>query len=419
MNELGNFNVKIKIDTWYDIPTEDIVVCSVYEDIFNFCLSGTIEFRERSGWLEKTEGYNGIFPLAISWKEGDNQVIQKEFNVYRTKPHAAINQLDSTKAVKWTFLESLHEMLHYVRINSCPWGEKVKGSDIVKDIYTKVMGGNMEDFVQFEETNETFDYFNMGYKTSAEAIRYIQRRCTSVKDPKTPGFLFFTNSKGLNFTTLPLLLFNKKREENNKIVWNGQDDNINRVLGWYYIPPSMDKAKNIGGANIYNISFDSREVVENKVTFADMFDNQLGNIIGNYGDSAIYPDISNPSSPSLVFSETDPNKSINIWKTLFLYDYTTSLTSYLKIRGDSTRYAGMIIDVEWPSSVSSNTLDPMLSGEWLVKTVAHHFCPNNSLRYNQILVCVKPAFGKLEGKNYPFKGGIKTNSQKTTVATTV
>jgi hypothetical protein len=65
----GNFAVKLIRGTEeITLDVEDIIELNLVENIFNFCMSGSMTFYDKVGWTEYFEAV-GFDPIAIIWQE--------------------------------------------------------------------------------------------------------------------------------------------------------------------------------------------------------------------------------------------------------------------------------------------------------------------------------------------------------------
>lgn len=414
--------------------SEDVVELNIVEDIYNFCMSGNITFFDRVGWTEEFEALGSFDPIAIQWQSGENEIIEKIFNVYAADPTTDHSQHEPLRIRKWYFVETMLTTLQLKRKYSRSWGEDVLGSTIIKNICNDFLSIDDKRFIQFEETIETFDNFYSGYFTPADCILRIKKRCRG-ETSRQAGYLFYSNSKGINFVTLNTLLASTEREKKEVHVTGTQKDRMdkdhvryvfstttgdsNQILGAFiYTPDAVDIDK-LGGNRYLGFDFDGKKLITEDYQYTDHFESsEKGAPINLYGNSTTYPNINTVNAVLANECESDPQKLHNIHNYRFITKYMTSLMAYLIVVGESTRYAGMIIDVLWKSANSENITDKMLDGLWLVKSITHQFMPNSVPPYKQLLVCVKPGYNKIE-VGVEYKPTRKSSTQVTGSTTTI
>ena len=296
MNTNGNVVVKLKVgDTESDelsFSVEDIIELNVVEDIYDFCMSGNITFYDRTGWTELIEHVGGIYPLVIMWKNEDEEFVKKMFSIYHTEPIIEESQLETaiTKQ-KWYFLEPTFSSFTTKRYSKS-WGEEESASTIFEDIFKNFIGyESTSKFVYNETPNEKFDNFSMLNWTPAESIKWLKERCSG-SSSKMAGYLFFNNSLGSNFVTLPYLFEQEKaknkREEKNTYVFGSSNDNLNRIFGWWVDPPKKIDEQYLGGGISYGYDFDGKSIKEQRFLYTDFFkNNDTGNALKTYGSAQV------------------------------------------------------------------------------------------------------------------------------------
>ena len=68
---------------------------------------------------------------------------------------------------------------------------------------------------------------------------------------------------------------------------------------------------------------------------------------------------------------------------------------HIIVDGHEKRYAGGLIEVNFPPRVSKNsgaTANLNLSGKYLIKTITHYFNPSDSMGYRQKMVLIKNGY---------------------------
>lgn len=413
MNLNGNVAVKLKVgNTESDelsFSIEDIIELNIVEDIYDFCMSGNITFYDRTGWTELLEHVGGVYPLVIMWKNEDEEFVKKMFSIYYTEPIVEESQLETaiTKQ-KWYFLEPTFSSLTNKRYSKS-WSEKEKASNIFESIFKDFIGyESTSKFIYNETPNESFDNFYMPNWTPAEAIKWLKERCSG-SSSNMSGYLFFNNSLGSNFVTLPYLFEQEKaknkREKKDSYVFSSSGDDLNRIFGWWVDPPKKLDEQYLGGGISYGYDFDGKSIKEQRFLYTDFFENNnTGNALKTYGSARVstFSNIGNWNPPVFLECEPDTNKIKNIYNSKFICKYFTANTANITVRGSATRYAGMVIDINWKSAVAEFKNNKMMEGLWMIKSITHQFIPTGvKPAFRQLLVCMKPGYNNMEiGKNY-------------------
>lgn len=374
----------------------DIIELNLVEDIFNYCMTGNLIFYDKLGWTEQLE-IVGFDPVIVIYKESDVE-IKKMFIVYNYEAIVEEAQLTTgIKKAKWYLVEPIFNTLMNKKYSKS-WGENKKGSEIIKDICKNILEIDDKSYKNFEETNETFNNFYIPYWTPSEAIRWISCRCSSEKS-KLPGYLFYSNSQGINFTTVESLFTNSIREKNDdestiKYKMTGLTDDTNKILNWYVNPPDITSIKYLCGSTKIGYDFNNKEIINQTNTYKEMI-----NKYHIFGKTTLFRDISDTNTNIMTLCEDEPEKLNNLILHDFILRYIRQLSVGIVVRGESSRYAGMIIDIEWKSSNEKNITDKMMEGLYLVKSITHQFTTGTDVTppYRQLLTCIKAGYGKTEG----------------------
>jgi hypothetical protein len=374
----------------------DIIELNIVEDIFNYCMSGSLIFYDKLGWTEQLE-IVGFDPIIVIYKESDVEV-KKMFIVYHYEAIVEeLQQSTGVKKAKWYLVEPIFNTLINKKYSKA-WGENKKGSDIVKDICKNILEVDDKSYKNFEETKEKFDNFYIPYWTVSEAINWISCRCSGSKSD-LPGYLFYSNSQGINFVTIDSLFTSSTREKNEdgttiKYKMAGLNDDTNKILNWYVNPPDITSLKYLCGSTKIGYDFENKEIINQSHTYKDMI-----NKYHIFGKTTLFRDISDTNTNINIVCEDTPDILNNLILHDFILRYIRQLSVGIVVRGESTRYAGMIIDVEWKSTNEQNITDKMMEGLYLVKSITHQFTTGTNVTppYRQLLTCIKAGYGKTEG----------------------
>ena len=209
-------NLRVAITTQLGVAfvdMKDIVELTMIEDIFSSSIVGKLIFIDRAGALELLS-FAGHEPLTVIY--GEDGDIQKEFIIFSVNAINSIGQLENydMQQVELYFVEPLFLSLTQRRY-SISWKDK-KISDIINDIISNLLLTDGK-IAQFENTIETLPYFYMPYWTPKEALKWLIKRASG-SETSMPGYLFYSNSKGLNFVTLEKLLKQNKLLQKNMSI---------------------------------------------------------------------------------------------------------------------------------------------------------------------------------------------------------
>ncbi len=385
------------------IENNDIIEITLFEDIYNFCMYGWITLIDRIGHTEILENLDGgAFPLKIEWKDENSTRITRIFDIYSSDPVESNEQLNAgIRLIRWHIAETILRHLH-VKALSTHWGSNVDGSTIIENIVKNIPGlENRTKFKQFEETNTLFSNIGMDLKSRAYNIKWFKKRCRSTAG--NFGYLFYANSQGVNFVTIQKLIESKEREKddqgnNMKYVFSSPGDTINKILTWQALPPgSIEGLTNIAGSITTGVD-KNKKIIDNHNTYTELIkDIGSGKIIS----ANPFPNaISNLNPDVYLGYEGEPDKMKNLTKYNFLLRLFTLNSAHLVVRGSPSRYAGMLIDIEWQSNDPKVITDKTMEGTWLVKAITHQFIPKGVIPpYRQLLLCMRPGYNQKMDKD--------------------
>lgn len=410
MADNGVLAVSFVISEEFSIQIEnnDIIEITLFEDIYNFCMYGYITLIDKIGHTEALENLDGgAFPLKIEWKDENSTRMTRIFDVYSSDPVESDAQLNAgIRIIRWHIAETILRHLH-VKALATSWGSNVDGSTIIEKIVKDIPGlENRTKFKQFEETNTLFSNISMDLKNRAYNIKWFKKRCKSTAG--NFGYLFYSNSQGINFVTIQKLIESKEREKDDqgntmKYVFSSPGDSINKILTWQVLPPgNIESLTNIAGSITAAVG-PNKKIVHNDNTFTDLTKN-IG--IGKILSANLFPtEISNTNPNIYIGLEGEPDKMENITMYNFLLRLFAINSVHLVVRGSSERYAGMLIDIDWQSNDPKLLTDKTMEGTWLVKAITHQFVPKGVVPpYRQLLVCMRPGYNQKTDKNSQITG---------------
>ncbi len=75
--------------------------------------------------------------------------------------------------------------------------------------------------------------------------------------------------------------------------------------------------------------------------------------------------------------------------------YSMQNVANIIVEGHEKRFAGQIIEIEWPSIVDELKNNEVMKGNFLIKSVTHSFEPGQTYFYKQRLVLLKNAYNNV------------------------
>lgn len=393
-----NFSVSVIFENAGEaiIDPKDISQVIWFEDIFFYGQFGRIIVNDLYG-IRENAPLEGDEKIKISY--GIDEIITKYFKIHKINKITNTTSFDIGKfdVLNITFVEEHLEPMILKRFSK-GWNNK-KISEIVKHISKHMVG--IDDFEEFEETVETLENFVMPYWTPGEALTWLMKRASSTKT-RTPGYLYYTNRDGKYFITIESLLQRSKDEDENYLFECENMFYDNKILTWDQDGLDRTSFRDIAGTTRMGFDPYTKKLIFEKNKFSECV--QKFTALGRKG--LFKENIDEITSSCIV--EGDPS-------TTFLYNihYNDFIKAYVNqnifrpvVKGNENRFAGMMIEVEWPSTVEGELFDKTLSGLYLVRGITHHFSPMTTPIFLQKLVCSKNAYEHIDSLNL-----VKTNKK--------
>lgn len=242
-------------------------------------------------------------------------------------------------------------------------------SDIIKHLARNMLQKTR--FNKFEESNEKID-FVMPYWTVRQAFKWLLKRGTSAITG-TPGYIFFQNTRGLNLITLESLLQGTPRrgtptsevykfEEPDKLYYK------NKILGWSIQGVDNFSMNFLRGGNKFGFDFNTKTLIRNQYEFSDGLDQTT--VLGR---KSLFTDI----GTSRARYELEGDANTKILDAIFYSDFSKrySMQQAVKIvlKGHEDRFAGDMIELEWPSTEAALAHNKQMKGIYLVKSVTNQW----------------------------------------------
>jgi len=388
------------------IENNSITHFTFIEDVFNALPLAILEFVDRSGLIEAVPI---IGREMVSIMYGDDTVSNKSSSVHKTWNFFTYDinfktEITNTGSGVTTVIMKLVDP-RYVTMNftrfSRSWKNKT-GSEIIKSICTYMVGGGQD--ATFDKWEDSFGYigpyidvdkniqsFIMPYWTPLETIRWLLKRMEG--NNQFPGYLFYTSGKGFNLVTFARLIdISKNSVESKKYFFMTSNKDMyfseNRILNWKLYPPSNSALSYIPGGTCMSPRFDTKEMRERSRLLSETYE-EYKNIV--HGSQPLYPtDINNATST--VLSYGGDYVVLNcIFGNEWIKKYMNQLQMQVLVKGRPDRYAGMLIDIEWPA-LKSSMQNEMYNGRYLVKSIEHIFEPAAQPQYKQMIRILKTGY---------------------------
>lgn len=356
------------------------------EDIFSYSIVGKMEFHDRQGIMEFGP-LTGNEKIGIIY--GVDEEIEKKFYIYK------INRVIPSWAnanTKENYLEVIFvdEMFYNLtnREYSISWKNK-KGSQIISDITKNMLG--VDSFEKWEDSVDIFDYFYIPYWTPKKSVDWISKRCKGALSRQS-GYLFYNTVAGSNFITMDQLLNQTELMElgfdrsgfytfgdKSKIIYN-------QILGYEMSGIDNLSRLDLRGGIRYGYDFNRKKLINKSYKYTDG--------ISKYtllGERSLFGDISDSDVRHTNFGEDTEQIVDNIYYNNWVKSYSMQQTLSITVHGHEQRYAGGLIEVEWPSAHEKEVYNKNLAGKYLVKSITHQFGGGQPF-YKQKMILIKNAY---------------------------
>lgn len=394
MIEKTSFAIFVKFDylSTLSIDNKDVLDCYFIEDIYSMATMGKISIIDRYG-IKEYGPLTGDEKIVIAY--GNEGLIEKEFTIYRIAKIEGVVDIEKTEksVIDVYFTETYFNNLVMKRF-SRSWDDSIVASDIIKNIIENMLKIDVS-LTNIETSRDVLPLCIPNWST-AETIRWISNRITGTKGKY--GYLFYSNSdKLINYVTLDGL-FKQTLTDTETYVFDTQDLTYqNKILAWQLSGVNHLATKEVGGGAYLGFNPATKSFIgfEEDETFVyskavqeitslgctSLFD-------GNYIDN-------DPQNFNYVYTlegETDKTILKNMFYNNFIRRYSLQNSLKVLVEGHDKRYAGMMVEIAWPSHNVNDLFSSVDSGYYLVKSVTHKFSPLSTPLYTQTVVLIKNAY---------------------------
>jgi len=383
----------------------DITDLYFIEDIFKFCMLGTITFNDRYNILEYGP-FTGNEKIAIIYSvEGETKADKSRELIFDVWKVGRIQQIgtgireESENLITMNFVDPFYSGFT-LRKYSRSWSNK-KYSEIMKDILNNMVffkqGGrkfNVED-----STNKTD--FIIPYWSPQTAIRWLMRRAKGVTSD-TSGYLCFNNTADVfshNLVTMNYLLldYGKTFDPVPYVFNDSKVSSDNKILEWWMSGIDLNSNAGIRGGTWKGYDFRTKKLLNHEHVYSNGADSTI-----MLGRQTLYNQIDDVSSSNVMVGDSSDDLLGNISYNDWAKRYNMQMIFNIIVEGNEKRYAGQQIEIKWPSWVR-NTGDQvqyndLFKGKYLIKSVTHSFNPGSTFYYKQRLVLIKNAYTKINSK---------------------
>lgn len=376
------------------LDMKDVEMFYFIEDIFTHCMTGVLRFTDLYGFAEFAPLTGNQEKIHIVY--GKDKDISLSFDVYQVneivpQTGGGVADMGSQNLIELVLVDPLFNFLTNQRW-SRSWSQDTI-SNIVNHISRYHLNASI---TNIEASNELID-FCMPFWTPKQAITWLSRRATSSATGKA-GYLFFNTSQGLNYVTIDKLLQGSPRKTGETkgvyVFKNPQNVNyINNILGWSLTGVDNFFLKWIRGSTKFGYDFSTKSLLETSNTISDGIKN-----ITVLGRKALYSDIGTARANYMIEGESDSDTLQTMYHDEFNKRYTLQQGIKIIVKGNEERYAGSLIEIEWPSTEKELVHNRQLKGLYLVKSVTHQWSPSRP-GWIQKMVLLKNGYTDSRNRN--------------------
>ena len=401
------FTTGVTGNVWH-IDFNSIENLYLIEDLYSFCMTGKIRFYDRIG-ISEFGPLNGSEKLVIMFGndsgEGDYKTV-----VMNIQKIEKIERAKESKPTKDSLIDLVLVDEYYQKWHSYFWSKSwvdTKISDIIKDILKNHIG--IEEFVDFEPTNETIEYFDTHQRTPAECVSWLMNRASGSKT-KQPGYLLYNgnNNKndrfGYSFVTLEKLLSNEKwmppydaLKVATYVFESDNPDYINKIVKHKVFNVDLNALKSLSGGTLMGWDIRRKKLIKQVYTYEDAV--KRFTILGR---KTLFPTQLKITNPMIkIDGYSDEIFLDNLWYGNWIREYTNQQQVHFTVNGHTKRKTGGLIRVIWPShqdeaedmvSYDREAFNKQLDGKYVIKSITHYFDKRLPMGWQQKLVCVKNGY---------------------------
>ena len=408
INDKSSFTVAIQFDylKTISIDNSDIMDCYFIEDIYSMINLGKLTLFDRYG-IKEYGPLTGDERIIISY--GADGLVTKQFAMYRIPSIESVTEFQQTnKSVISIYFSDEYFTNLLMKKFSKSWGKETKASDIVKDLIGNMLQLQVDSQEIYVEPSHTKfkSEFCMPNWNVADTIRWISNRITGTKGKY--GYLFYASSdKYLSYVTLDGLLKSSTKDPQIYKFSTTDIDYENKVLGWEVMGVDQIGIKELGGGQVLGFNSSTKSFLGLTKDEDFKYTDAIKKITSLGGSSlfdgrSINNDFTKFNYACSLSGESDPEIIQNIYYNNFIRRYSLQNMVKIQVIGSDKRYAGMKIDVFWPSQDAKEVYNSMDSGMYLIKSITHQFSPMKTPLYTQVLVLIKNAYYESKtGSNTP------------------
>jgi hypothetical protein len=375
------------------------------EDIFKFCMVGSITFNDRYNIIEYGP-FTGNEKLAVIYSiEGDEKSDKNRELIFDIWKVGRVQQIgsgireESENLITMNFIDPFYAGFT-LRKYSRSWSNRLY-TDIMKDI--------LNNMVFFKQGGRPFNVeasrnktdFVIPYWTPQMAVRWLMRRAKG-ETAGTGGYLCFNNTNKTfshNLVTMNYLLsdYGKTFDPVAYVFNQAKVSSDNKILEWWMNGLDLNSNAGIRGGTWKGYDFSTKKLLNYEHVYSDGTDNTV-----MLGRQTLYNKIDDIQSSNILTGDSSDNLLENISYNDWAKRYNMQMVFNIIVEGNEKRFAGQQIEIKWPSWArnlgSEVQYNDLFKGKYLIKSVTHSFNPGGTYPYKQRLVLIKNAYTNINSK---------------------
>jgi len=399
----------------------DVEQLSIFESIYNDCMFGTVQLRDRKGFAERQSiigsGNEKIKIWIESPHKGETANLEKTFSVnsyfgatYTSDGNGAINSSIGFTS-PYLFVNNRTRIRRSFNAMTSSKIVDYITNDILK--LGQSFDSEWDELVTNEKTKNVKNIVVPGW-SPFKTINFLAEHSMS-EDTGASNYVFYENNDGFHFTTVDSLKNNVPMR--NFVVGvdisKALEVSLNAITVRSDLAESFQNLKRFDhSASMLNGMYGGKVFTHNILTKEyDNFkaeydsDEMIISDAGLNGAGEFPPSVDSNvgfmPNEYLYQVHDKKDKSHYAHRDMKMSELRTNIVKF-DIAGDTNIWAGDVINITVPTSMIEHKgeSDKFLSGKWLVTAIHHKI---NSMEYVQTLECMKDGFENIPDVVIPDK----------------
>jgi len=412
---------------------DQVAAISIFEDIFKNSITGNISFVDTNNLTANASivGQEKLKLILVTPNAEDKTDRNMAINFSKNPLHifevsTSTNVNDRTKAFTLSF--TTNEIVRNNRIRVCQSYTGEPAKEIIKKVIRDPELLDSKKEFYYEETTNLFKMIAPNLRPF-DFINTVAKRCLSKEYNFAPTFLFYETIKGYYFRTIDSMMDRKNprmvfREVTPNDDVNNVALNLTNILD-YEITNSTDTILNTRSGmyasdlllvDVFNKSykhyeykylddFDNNIHVDEfnaygsaKSPIASLATDEYGNKISDYPQSILHVQPIEREVEEGLFDPAhgEPNnyRGTDLWlqrRRSRFSSLDAAISLRIKVPGNTTIQAGDLVGIILKNQTDAQTsLDPYLTGRYLVRRLKHEFTKGvGQMRHEILLDCIR------------------------------